>query len=70
MSSIVVNLIEPLPPFTQPGLDWGETFEMALRGFFGIIRGLIILIVSLIPLIIIGVPAYYLYRRRELKKKK
>ena len=70
MSSIVVNLIEPPPPFTPPGVDWGITFETALMGFFGVIRGLIILIVTLLPLAIIGVPIYYLYRRREKKKKK
>jgi hypothetical protein len=70
MSSIVVSLIEPPPPFTPPGVDWGMTFETALMGFFGVIRGLIILIVTLLPLAIIGVPIYYLYRRREKKKKK
>ncbi len=70
MSSVVVNLIEPPPPFTPPGVDWGLTFETALMGFFGVIRGLIILIVTLLPLAIIGVPIYYLYRRREKKKKK
>ena len=70
MSSIVVNLIEPPPPFTPPGVDWGLTFETALMGFFGVIRGLIILVVTLLPLVIIGVPIYYLYRRREKKKKK
>jgi hypothetical protein len=69
MSSVVVNLIEPPPPFTPPGVDWGLTFETALMGFFGVIRGLIILIVTLLPLAIIGVPIYYLYRRRKKKKK-
>ncbi|KON28232.1 hypothetical protein AC481_02430 [miscellaneous Crenarchaeota group archaeon SMTZ-80] len=69
-SSVVVNLIEPPPPFTPPGVDWGLTFETALMGFFGVIRGLIILIVTLLPLAIIGVPIYYLYRRREKTKKK
>ena len=68
MSVITVSLKEPLPPFTPPGMDWGETFETALRGFFAVVRGLIILIVSLLPIIVIGIPAYYLYRRRKLKK--
>jgi hypothetical protein len=70
MSVITVRLIEPLPPFTPPGMDWGETFETALRGFFTVVRGLIILGVSLLPLAVIGVPAYYVYRRRKLKGKK
>lgn len=70
MSVITVGLKEPLPPFTPPGMDWGETFETALRAFFAVVRGLIILVVSLLPLVAIGVPVYYVYRRRKLKGKK
>ncbi len=70
MSVITIGLKEPPPPFTPPGMDWGETFETALRAFFAVVRGLIILIVSLLPLVVIGVPAYYVYRRRKLKAKK
>jgi len=70
MSVITVGLKEPPPPFTPPGMDWGETFETALTAFFAVVRGLIILIVSLLPLVVIGVPAYYVYRRRKLKAKK
>lgn len=69
MSLISVALIEPAPPFTPPGMDWGETFEVAVLGFFTILRGMIILAVSLIPLAVIGVPAYYVYKRRKQKKK-
>jgi len=68
MSVITVSLREPAPPFTPPGMDWGETFESALRGFFTVVRGLIILVVSLLPLVVIGGLAYYVYRRRKLKK--
>jgi len=70
MSVITVSLKEPPPPFTPPGMDWGETLESALRGFFAVVRGLIILVVSLLPLIAIGFFAYYVYRRRKLKVKK
>jgi len=70
MSVITVGLKEPPPPFTPPGMDWGETFETALGGFFAVVRGLIILVISLLPLIVIGAPTYYLYRRRKLKAKK
>ncbi|WP_455283605.1 DUF4349 domain-containing protein [[Eubacterium] cellulosolvens] len=68
MSLISVELIEPAPPFTPPGMDWGETFEIAIVGFFTVLRGMIILAVSLIPLAAVGVPAYYVYKRRKLKK--
>jgi len=68
MSLISVTLTEPPPPFTPPGMDWGETFEVAILGFFTVLRGMIILAISLIPLVVIGVPAYYLYKRRKQKK--
>jgi len=69
MSLITVNLREPPPPFTPPGMDWNETFEIALRGLFGVIRGLIVLVVAILPLVIvIGIPAYYIMRRRKRAK--
>ena len=69
MSLISVALIEPAPPFTPPGMDWGETFEIAITGLFTVLRGMIILGVSLIPLAAVGVPAYYVYRRRKQRKR-
>ncbi|MBS7626772.1 DUF4349 domain-containing protein [Candidatus Bathyarchaeota archaeon] len=69
MSLITVNLITPPPPFTPPGMDWGSTLEAAMRGFFTVLRGLIIIVVSLLPFIlIVGLPAYFLYRRRRSRK--
>jgi len=71
MSIIKVSLREPPSPFTPPGIDWGETFETAIRGLFAVISGLIILIIIIIPLIvIIGIPAYYLQRRKRIKDQK
>jgi hypothetical protein len=70
MSLISVSLVEPAPPFTPPGMNWGETFQTAIMGFFIVLRGIIIIIIALIPIAIIGVPAYYIYRRRRHKEKK
>lgn len=70
MSLISVSLVEPAPPFTPPGMNWGETFQTAIMGFFIILRGIIIIAVSLIPIAVIGVPAYYIYRRRRQREKK
>lgn len=71
MSMIKVSLREPPSPFTPPGMDWGETFETAIRGLFAVISGLIILIIAILPLIvIIGIPAYYLQRRKRIKDQK
>ncbi|MEM2122417.1 MAG: DUF4349 domain-containing protein [Candidatus Bathyarchaeia archaeon] len=67
MSALTVSLIEPPPPFTPPGFDWGETLEVALAGFFAVLRGLIILGVSLLPIAAIAAVAYHAYRRRRRK---
>ena len=69
MSLISVSLIEPAPPFTPPGMNWGETLQTAIMGFFIVLRGLIVTAVSLIPVAVIGVAAYYIYRRRQKVKK-
>jgi len=68
MAIITIYLSEPPPPFTPPGMDWKETFETALRGLFAVFRGLIIIVVSLLPLLVVGVPMYYVYRKRKSKK--
>ena len=71
MSMIQVSLREPPSPFTPPGMDWGETFETAIRGLFAVVSGLIILIIAVLPLIvIIGIPAYYLQRRKRIQNLK
>ncbi|MCW4032295.1 MAG: DUF4349 domain-containing protein [Candidatus Bathyarchaeota archaeon] len=73
MSVITVRLREPSPTFTPPGMDWGEVFQTALNGFFVVVRGLIIITVSLLPFAIIGIPAYYIYskvtKRKKVRKK-
>jgi hypothetical protein len=68
MSLISVGLTTPPAPFTPPGMDWKETFETALTGLFVVVRGVIILVVSFLPIALIGIPVYYVYRRRERKK--
>ncbi len=62
---ISISLTAPAPPFTAPGMNWNETFETALTGLFVVLRGLIILAVALLPFILIGLPAYYVYKRRK-----
>jgi hypothetical protein len=67
MSLISIDLTEPPPPFTVPGMDWKETFETALTGLFVIVRGLIILAVALLPIVMIGTAVFYVYRREKRK---
>jgi hypothetical protein len=68
MSLISVMLTEPAPPFTPPGMDWGETLEIAISGLFTVLRGMIILVVSLIPVVVVSVPIYHLYNRRKQQR--
>ena len=68
MSLISVMLTEPAPPFTPPGMDWNETLEIAISGLFTVVRGMIILAVSLAPVLAVGVPIYYLYNRRKQQR--
>lgn len=70
MSLIAVRMIEPAPPFTPPGMDWGEVIKTALRGLFTVLRGLIILAVAALPLEVIAAAAYLFYRRKKRKEKK
>jgi hypothetical protein len=67
MSSIAVRLVEPASSFILPGIDWSETLQIALRGLFTTIRGLIILVFTVIPLVAVAGPAFYVYRRRKRK---
>jgi hypothetical protein len=64
MSVITISLSEPPPPFTPPSMNWKEAFEIAPTGLFTVVRGLVIIVVSLLPLAVIGFTAYYAYRRK------
>lgn len=68
MSIIMVNLTEPLPPFTPPDMNWNEVVQAALKGLFWVLRGLIVLVVSLLPLALIGVPACFVYQRKRRRR--
>jgi len=65
MAVIAVNLTEPQPPFTPPGMNWNEVLEAALKGLYLVLRGMIILVVSLLPIAAIAAPAYWVYNRRK-----
>jgi len=68
MSLITVNLREPPQPPTPPSIDWSDTLWTAVRGLFIIMRGLIIFIIAILPIaLIIGIPAYYIHRRKRVK---
>jgi len=68
MSLISVMLTEPAPPFTPPGMNWGEVLETAIVGLFTVARGMIIIVISMLPLAVVGAPVYYAYKRRRRQK--
>jgi hypothetical protein len=49
-------------------MDWTETLEIAIMGLFTVLRGMIILVVSLMPVVVVSVPIYYLYKRRKQQR--
>ena len=67
LATITVSLTEKVSkPFIKiPELDWGKSIESGLQGLFMIIQGLITLTIVAAPFIAVGVPIYYLYRRRR-----
>jgi hypothetical protein len=68
MSIISISLTKPKPSFKPPSMKWGEVLEAALTGLFTVLKGLIILAISIIPIAAIGVPIYYIYKKKSSKK--
>jgi len=67
MSIISINLTKPKPSFKPPSMNLGEVLETALTGLFTVLKGLIILAISIIPIAIIGVIVYHIYKERRQK---
>ena len=65
LATITVYLQEPEPVGGQTGHDFVAAINAGIGGFFGMIDGLIILLLSLLPLLIIGGAAYGIYRWRK-----
>jgi len=67
MSIISINLTKPKPSFKPPSMNWGEVLEAALTGLFTVLKGLIILAISIIPIAIIGIIGYHIYKEKRKK---
>lgn len=55
----------PKPWIETPHVDWSAPIEMGLWAMATIVQGLITLVIALIPFAAIGVPIYYVYRKRR-----
>jgi hypothetical protein len=62
LSTISVYLQEPEPVGGQAGHDFVATINEGIAGFFGMIDALIVLLFTLLPLIILGLIGYGVYR--------
>lgn len=61
-ATITVALQEPEPVGGREGFSFVSVINESIAGFMAVTAGLIIILISIIPLIILGVVAYVLYR--------
>jgi hypothetical protein len=61
-ATISVSLQEPEPVGGRSGHDFITAINDGIAGFFGVIDGLIVLVITIIPLLVIGGAAYAGYR--------
>ena len=67
-STITVNLQEPEPVGGESGHSFISTINEGIAGFFGMIDAIVIILLTLLPLIIIGGLGYGVYRWHKAKK--
>jgi hypothetical protein len=64
-STITINLQEPEPVGGETGHSFISTINEGIAGFFGMIDAIIIILLTLLPLIIVGGAGYGIYRWRK-----
>jgi hypothetical protein len=68
ISTITVYLQEPEPVGGQTGHDFVATINEGISGFFGMIDAIIILVFTFLPLLVLGVLGYGVYRWNKGRK--
>ena len=68
LSTITVNLQEPEPLGGESGPSIVSAINEGISGFFGMIYALIVVLLTLLPVIILGVIGYGIYRWRKGKQ--
>jgi len=68
LSTITVNLEEPEPVGGETGYNFVSTINNGIKGFFGMIDALIVILFTILPLIILGCAGYGIYRWKKGKK--
>ena len=67
-ATITVALQEPEPVGGREGFSFVSVINESIAGFLAVTAGLIIILISIIPLIILGVVAYLVYRWWRVRK--
>ena len=68
LSTITVNLQEPQPVGGETGYSIVDAINAGIGAFYGMISAIILLVFALVPLIIIGVIVYAIYRYYKKRK--
>lgn len=68
LSTITVNLQEPEPVGGETGFNIITAINEGIAGFFGMVAAIIVIVFSLIPLIILGLIVYAVYRWNKKRK--
>jgi hypothetical protein len=68
LSTITVNLQEPEPVGGETSYNIVTAINEGIAGFFGMISAIIVFIFSIIPLLILAVIAYAVYRWHQRRK--
>jgi hypothetical protein len=68
LSTITVNLQEPEPVGGETGYNIVTAINEGIAAFFGMISAIIVLVFALIPLIVIGLIVYAVYRYYKKRK--
>lgn len=68
LSTITVNLQEPEPVGGETGHSFISAINDGIAGFFGMVDAIIVLLLTFLPLVLIGAGAYGIYRWKKGKK--
>jgi hypothetical protein len=68
LSTITVNLQEPVPVGGQTGYNIVTAINEGIAGFFGMISAIIAFVFTVMPLVIIGIVVYAVYRWHRKRK--
>jgi hypothetical protein len=62
--------IQLIPPEKGPSLDFGDALQSAILSFYVVVKGMMIVGASVLPIALVGGVAYYPYHRYSKKRQK